>query len=110
MEKEQREIRTFLFMPLTGNVLAVISGLSFYLLCMMLSLVGPAGSSVEHADRNRYAFAAVLLVTLLLSALAVVSKLGCRSRRGGALPWFSLGLCVVCILSFIVLFAGGFAL
>lgn len=99
-----------LFRPLTGTILAVASGLSFFFLCMILPLVGPAGSRVEHADKNEAAFIAALLLTLALAAASTYSKLGCRKNHGGAMPWFSLGLSAVCILTFIVLLMGGFSI
>ena len=97
-----------LFRPLTGTILAVASGLSFFFLCMILPLVGPAGSRVEHADKNQTAFIFVLLLTFALAAASTRSKLGCRKNEGGPLPWFSIGLCTVCILTFFVLVVGGF--
>ena len=99
-----------LFRPLTGTILAVASGLSFFFLCMILPLVGPAGNRVEHAGKNKAAFILVLLLTLALSAASNFSKLGCRKKHEGAMPWFSLGLSAVCILTFIVLLMGGFAI
>ncbi|MCF7816702.1 MAG: hypothetical protein K9M54_02370 [Kiritimatiellales bacterium] len=99
-----------LFTPLAGTILAVASGLSFFFLCMILPLVGPAGSKVAHAANNEMAFLGVLLVTFLLAALASYSKLGRRKIEGGSLPWFSLGLCGVCILTLFVLLASGFAI
>jgi hypothetical protein len=77
---------------------------------MILPLVGPAGSRVEHAGKNKAVFILALLVTLALAAASTFSKLGCRKNEGGPLPWFSLGLSAVCILTFIVLLAGGFAI
>ena len=99
-----------LFRPLAGNILAVAAGLSFFFLCMIFPLVGPAGSKVEHAGENRAAFIFVLLLTLALAAASSYSKLGCRKSRGGGLPWFSLGLGAVCILTLIVLLVGGLAI
>ena len=99
-----------LFKPIIGTTLAVCAGLSFFFLCMILPLVGPAGSKVEHAAKNKEAFSSVLLVTFALAATATWSKLGRRKSDGAPLPIFSLGLCVVCILSFIVLMMGGFAI
>ena len=96
--------------PLFGHVLAVASGLSFFFLCMILPLVGPAGSKVEHALKNKLAFLGMLLLTFLLAALSAYSKILQRKTEGGSLPFYSLGLCVVCILSLLVLLAGGFAI
>jgi hypothetical protein len=96
--------------PLWGNVLAIASGLSFFFLCMILPLVGPAGSKVEHALKNKLAFLAVLLLTFLLAALASYSKLLQRKFEGGSLPLYSLGLCVVCLLTLLVFMMNGFAI
>ena len=96
--------------PIFGNILAVASGLSFFFLCMILPLVGPAGSKVDHALKNKQAFLAVLVVTFLLAALASYSKILQRETKGGSLPLYSLGLCAVCILSLLVLLVNGFAI
>ena len=99
-----------LFRPLTGTILAVASGLSFFFLCMILPLVGPAGSRVEHAGQNKAVFILVLLLTFALAVASTLSKLGRRKTHEGAMPWFSLGLSAVCILTLIVLLMGGFAI
>jgi len=109
-KEENHSTDGILYRPLTGTIFAVASGLSFFFLCMILPLVGPAGSRVEHAGKNKAAFIFVLLLTLALAAAATLSKLGCRKSHGGAMPWFSLGLGAVCILIFIVLLLGGFAI
>lgn len=103
-------IEKVLFTPLAGTVLAVASGLSFFFLCMILPLMGPAGSKVAHAVQNKMAFLGALLATFLLAAMASYSKLGRRKIEGGSLPWFALGLCVVCVLTLLVLLSGGFAI
>lgn len=96
--------------PLAGNILAVASGLSFFFLCMILPLVGPAGNRVANAAKNKAAFTAALLTTLLLAGLATYSKLQARKSLGGPFPVYSAALCVVCVLTLIVLVAGGFAI
>jgi len=111
MDKVETHLENgILFRPLTGTILAVAAGLSFFFLCMILPLVGPAGSRVEHAGQNKAAFILALLLTFALSATSTWSKLGCRKNHEGAMPWFSLGLSAVCILTFIVLLMGGFAI
>jgi ABC-type transport system involved in cytochrome c biogenesis permease component len=111
MNKEvNHSVDGVLFRPLTGSILAVASGLSFFFLCMILPLVGPAGSKVDHALKNKAAFLGALLVTLLLAALASYSKLMRRKVEGGSLPHYSLGLCGVCILTLLVLLLNGFAI
>jgi hypothetical protein len=99
-----------LFRPATGSVLAFSAGLSFYLLCMIMPLVGPSGSRVEHHGRNLAAFLFVLFLTLGLSGAASWSKLQCRKVQGGAFPWFSLGLCALCLVTLIVVLFDGFAI
>ena len=99
-----------LFRPQTGTVLAVASGLSFFFLCMLLPLVGPSGSKVDHAVMNKATFLGVLTVTFLLAALAAYSKLIQRRTDGGPFPYWSAGLCLVCVLTLCVLLVDGFAI
>jgi hypothetical protein len=108
--QDQHATDSILFKPATGTVLAVASGLSFFFLCMILPLVGPAGSKMDHAAKNQMAFIAVLAVTFLLAGLASYSKMGRRKVDGGGLPFWSLGLCLICVLSLIVLLMGGFSI
>ena len=99
-----------IYRPLTGTILAVLSGLSFFIMCMALPLVGPAGSRVAHASQNKSAFMSILLLTLLLAAGAAYSKMGCRKILGGGVPYLSLGLCGLCLLTFIIVLFNGFAI
>ena len=99
-----------LFRPATGSALAFSAGLSFYLLCMIMPLVGPSGNRVEHHGRNLATFLFVLFLTLALSGAASWAKLQCRKVQGGALPWFSLSLCALCLLTLIVLLFNGFSI
>jgi small-conductance mechanosensitive channel len=107
---EQQNENDVFFRPVTGTALAVASGVSFFFLCMILPLVGPAGSRVEHAGQNKVVFLLVLLVTLALGALSVFSKMGRRKEDDSALPFFSLGLCGICILTLVILLFDGFAI
>lgn len=110
MEQEQNNENELLFKPATGTALAVASGLSFFFLCMILPLVGPAGSRVDHAGQNKVAFLGVLLFTFVLAALSVFSKMGRRKTDGSPLPLFSFGLCGVCLLTLVILLFNGFAI
>ena len=110
MTENQEQHTGILLRPKTGTTLAVTAGLSFFVLCMILPLVGPAGSRVEHAGKNQAAFIMVLLLTLTLSALSTYSKFGRRKIDGSPLPVFSVGLSTVCVLTLIVLLFGGFAI
>ncbi len=102
--------RNQLAKPATGNALSVAAGLCFFLAAMMLPLVGPAGSRVDHAAQNKAAFLGILLSTLVLAAMAVASKLELRKSAGGPLPWFSILVGTACILAFVVLLFDGFAI
>jgi hypothetical protein len=110
MNVEKKAVDQTMFKPLVGTVLAVASGLSFFFLCMILPLVGPAGSKVEHAAKNKAAFLGVLLLTLLLAAMASYSKMGRRKIDGGPWPVYSLGLSAVCILTLVISLMNGFAI
>jgi hypothetical protein len=99
-----------IFKPATGTTLAVLSGLSFFFLCMILPLVGPAGSRVPHSGQNKAAFLLVLMVTFVLAAASSYSKMGCRRINGGPLPWYSFGLCGICLLTLFILLFNGFAI
>ena len=110
MEQEQNHDNDILFKPVTGTALAVASGLSFFFLCMILPLVGPAGSRVEHAGKNKVAFLLVLIITFLLAALSAFSKMGRRKFDHSPLPWFSFGLCGVCLLTLVILLFDGFSI
>lgn len=100
----------FMYRPSTGTALAVLSGLAFFVLSMALPLVGPAGTRVDHAGQNKAAFLMVLLLTLVLAAAASWSKMGLRRISGGPLPFFSLGLSAVCVLTLIITLFNGFAI
>ena len=109
MKQEQNYEHDVIFKPAVGTTFAVMSGLSFFFLCMILPLVGPAGSRVPHAGQNKVAFLSVLVLTFLLAGLAAFSKMGRRKIDGSPLPFFSLGLCGVCILTLVILLFDGFA-
>ena len=97
--------------PLVGNILAFASGVSFFLVCMALPLVGPAGSRVAHAGKNRMAFLSILLLTLLLSGAASYIKWQFRKTQPSApRPLATTGLCVLCLLMLVILFLGGFSI
>ena len=109
-KEEQHPIAKALSKPQVGTTLAVASGLSFFFLCMILSLVGPSGSKAPQAAQNKAAFLGVLTATFVLAAIAAYSKIARRKVEGGALPYWSMGLCMVCILTLLVLLVDGFAI
>lgn len=111
MAKEEQQALDGIFSkPLFGTTMAVAAGLSFFFLCMILPLVGPSGSKVAHAAKNKAAFLGVLVVTFVLAATATYSKVQQRKADGGPLPYWSIGLCVVCILTLFILLVNGFAI
>lgn len=99
-------VKTFFQKPVTGSVLTVAAGLSFFVTCMLLPLVGRAGSSVPYADKNQRAFLGVLVLTFLLGALAAGSKVIRRKEDQSPLPVWSIGLCAVCVLLFALQLTG----
>jgi hypothetical protein len=98
--------KAFFQKPVTGSVLTVAAGLSFFFTCMLLPLVGRAGSSVPYADRNQTAFLGVLGLTFLLAALATGAKMTRRLEDQSPLPFWSIGLCAVCALLFVLQITG----
>ena len=109
-KEEQQAFDGILSKPLFGTTMAVAAGLSFFFLCMILPLVGPSGSKEAHAAMNKSAFLVVLVVTFLLAATAAYSKMQQRKADGSPFPYWSLGLCVVCLLTLFILIAGGFSI
>lgn len=103
-------VKTFFQKPVTGSVLTVAAGLSFFVTCMLLPLVGRAGSSVPYADKNQWAFLGVLTLTFLLGALATWSKMSRRHEDQSPLPLWSLGLCAVCVILFALQLTGMLAI
>jgi uncharacterized membrane protein YidH (DUF202 family) len=103
------ELKKFLQKPVVGSVLAVAAGVSFFYNCVMMPLVGRAGSKAPHAVTNRLAFLAVLGLTFTLAALATWSKMLRRSGDKSPLPYWSLGLCAVCVILFVLQMTGWLA-
>lgn len=107
MERNEKNIAR---KPAMGMALAIAAGFSFYILCMILSLVGPTGSRVAHASKNKTTFLAVLVLTLVLAGASTYVAMQQRKAEGGSLPVFSMGLCVICILFLVILLFNGFAI
>jgi len=103
-------IKYFFKKPITGSVLTVAAGLSFFVTCMLLPLVGRAGSSVPYADKNQRAFLGVLLLTFLLGALATWSKMSRHQEDQSPFPVWSIGLCAVSALLFALQLTGMLAI
>lgn len=91
---------------MVGTVFTIASGLAFLLVCMLLPLVGKSGAVTMHARENLYAFLAAIVSSLVLAALATVSKLERRKVDGSPMPLFSLVLCGLSVLLLLALLAG----
>ena len=87
-----------------GTTLTVVSGLSFLVVCMLLPLVGQAGVKTEFAAQNRVSFAAFCIFSLVLSLLAIGSKLSRRYIDGSPPPMSSIVLAILSTLLLIALF------
>lgn len=89
---------SFFTNPVLGSTLTVLSWLSFLILCMLLSMVGQAAAATPYAAQNRRAFGIFLLVSMVLSVLAVLSKLARRRIDESPLPYVSFGMLGLTVL------------
>ena len=105
-EREAIDTTPFMARPEVGTALSLMSGLSFLVLAMLLPMVGKAAQKVVHLQQNTMTFSAVLALTTVLSALAVVSKLQRRKLDGSPLPTLSIGMLGLCILIGVALATG----
>jgi len=104
--KEKSDFNSILIKPETANILAILSGLSFLLLGMLLPLVGKAGAQTEHYTKNYITFLFILILAATFSGLNLKSRIERRKLDGSPFPRLSLGLCILCGVLFISLFAG----
>ena len=93
-----------------STALAIASGFSFYILCMILPLVGPTGSRVDNAARNKSTFLMVLMATLALAGASMFFSLKRRKAVGTPFPRFSAGLCILCLCFLVIFLMNGFAI
>ncbi|MDD3275701.1 MAG: hypothetical protein PHP93_01480 [Kiritimatiellales bacterium] len=100
------ELKKFIQKPATGSGLTVAAGISFFFNLMCLPLVGRAGSHSPNADKNQLAFLGVLGLTFLLAALATWVKMLRRKDDKSPLPLWSLALCAVCAIIFVLQLTG----
>jgi hypothetical protein len=96
--------------PLTGLVLTILSSLSFFMMCMILPLVGPAGSSVEHSYENKKIFFIVLIINIILSFSSYIIKMIQSKRFAFPKPIFSLILSISSLFFLIVFLFDGFSI
>jgi uncharacterized membrane protein YidH (DUF202 family) len=100
------ELKVFLQKPVVGSALTVAAGISFFINCMLLPLVGRAGSSAPHAGKNQLAFLAAVGLTFALALLATWSKMARRADDKSPLPIWSLVLCGICVALFVLQLTG----
>ena len=93
-----------------ASILTIFSSLSFFLMCMILPLVGPAGSSVPHSSKNNIIFLNILLITLILSLSAYLSKNFQSKKFGFPKPRLSLFLMIFSLFFLIIFLVGGFSI
>ena len=114
-EKEEAVDLPFFERPVVGSFFTILSAISFYLVCMILPLVGPAAThgsgspgatTAAHYHQNFATFLTVLLISLALAVLALISKLQRRKIDQSPFPLYSAGLCAVCVLLVFALFTG----
>ena len=91
-------------LPAIGTTLTVLSGLSFLWVCMLLPMVGPAGAATTFAVQNARAFTMYVMISLVLSLAAIVSKTTRRAIDGSPLPLSSMALCGLDILFLMALY------
>lgn len=105
----------FIMRPEVGQILTIVFALSFYFLCMILPLVGPAAtfgsgspgaSRAEHATANYATFLLVNLLTLGLGVIAVLSKTQRRKFDGSPFPYYTAGLFMATVVILFALLLG----
>jgi len=101
---------SFFAKPIVATTLGLLAAISFYVLCMLFPLIGPAGSKMAHAQKNKMVFLLVLLLTLLFALGAVYSKLTVRKTTKGKLPYGTIGLSILCLFILGILLMGGFTI
>jgi magnesium-transporting ATPase (P-type) len=85
--------------PLVGKIFSILSGLGFFVVVMLLPLVGQAGSKTEHALLNANTFMTALLLTIVFSMACI--RVTVRVREEGTpakTPWITWSISVMCTL------------
>ena len=106
-DKKEAEVTPFITLPVVGTGLTVASGICFLVLGMILPLVGRAAKLTTFYDKNKMAFLAVAILSLVLAGLAIYSKMKRRHLDNSPLPFFSIlifGLSGILLVAFL----GGF--
>ena len=104
--KSNETFKDLLIKPEVTNTLAILSGLSFLLMGMLLPLVGKAGAVTDHYMANFITFAFVVLIASALSAMNFYARIERRKQDGSPYPKQSLALCIACAVILVSLFTG----
>jgi hypothetical protein len=114
-DKQEAVDLPFFARPIVGSFFTILSAVSFYMMCMILPLVGPAAAhgsgspgatTAAHYHQNFMFFLTVLLISLALAVLALISKMERRKIDQSPFPLYSTGLCAVCVFLVIALLTG----
>jgi len=114
-DKEECLDLPLLARPIVGSIFTILSVVSFYIVCMILPIVGPAAAhgsgspgatTAAQYHQNFIAFLTVLMISLTLAVFALISKLGRRKIDQSPFPLYSAGLCVICVFLVFALFTG----
>jgi len=100
----------FFLKPVVGKTLGLLAAISFYFLCMLFPLIGPAGSKMTFAKKNEITFIAVLMLTFTLALSTVFLKIKTRKQEGGPFPIATSILSLLCLIILVILKLGGFAI
>ncbi len=87
---QEVDLKSQLALPWVGSSLTVASGLAFLVVCMIIPLVGKAGAATDHYLKNWVTFFVALVITLLLSGVAIYSKRLRAKLDASPAPVFSL--------------------
>jgi len=108
MSARPKKTNDFLSIPWLGETFSWLGILAFFFLCMLLPLVGKAGSRTDHYwPQNYLTFLGVLLAAIACSALGHLSKTRRRADGDAAYPWRSAAITLFYVLWLVVFLAGG---
>lgn len=108
-------VRETFVAPAFGQAMSILFAFLFLWQCMILPLVGkaavqgsnsPGAGPMDTLWKNHLFFTVMLLVTILVGAIAVASKLKRRQTDQSPFPVFSAGLLAVAVLLLVVYMLG----
>ncbi|MFT7512636.1 MAG: hypothetical protein ACI9QL_001844, partial [Candidatus Omnitrophota bacterium] len=99
MSKDTTDATPFyLELEFLGNLCTAGAGVFFYIVCMLLPMVGPSGGQTVHYQANFLTFLAVTLIALGFSVAALKFKLERRKRDQSPFPLVSAGFTAVYVV------------